>query len=178
MAIQNTNDRFGRVSRYAHWTTATLMLLLIPMGLFLSVLPPSGDRTSFMAAHQALGLTVLVIVIARIFWLVASPPPSHDDLPPQQKRLALVAHISLYVLIIAFPVSGFMMSVPGNEEVAFYGWVLPSSSLHEGASGIWRTLHDAVLPLAFYVVIFMHVGAVLKHHFVDRRTTAVRRMLA
>ena len=175
--LRNSKDRFGLVSRYAHWTTATLMLLLIPMGLFLSVLPPSGDRASFLAAHQALGLTVLVVVIARIVWLITNPPPSHDDLPPRQVRLALAAHVGLYALVIAFPLSGYMMSAQGNEEVSFYAWTLPSPSLRAGSSAFWRTLHDGVLPLAFYVVIFLHVGAVLKHHFADRRVNDVRRML-
>ena len=175
--IRNTKARFGLVSRYAHWTTAALMLLLIPMGLFLSVLPPSGDRASFLAAHQALGLTVLVVVILRIAWLTVSPPPPHDDLPLPQRRLAVTAHVSLYGLIIGFPLSGFMMVSPGNEEVSFYAWVLPSSGLRQGSSMVWRMLHDFVLPVAFYVVIFMHVGAVLKHHFADRRATDVRRML-
>jgi cytochrome b561 len=38
-------------------------------------------------------------------------------------------------------------------------------------------LHDRILPLVFYGIIFAHLGAVLKHHFVDRRVGDVRRML-
>jgi cytochrome b561 len=34
-----------------------------------------------------------------------------------------------------------------------------------------------VLPLLFHGIICAHLGAVLKHHFVDRRVDDVRRML-
>jgi cytochrome b561 len=34
------------------------------------------------------------------------------------------------------------------------------------------------LPLAFYAAIFAHVGAAVKHHFIDRRVGEIRRMIA
>ena len=103
-------------------------------------------------------------------------PPPIDDLSPQQKRLANAAHVDLYALIIAFPITGFIVSAGGNDEVHFYGLVLPHLAI-AGSSTIWLTLHDAVLPLAFYGVIFLHIGAVLTHHFVELRHGDVRRML-
>ena len=131
---------------------------------------------AFLAVHQALGLTVLAIVMARVAWLIVSPPPTpHDDLPWLQRRLAIAVHVGLYALIIAFPLSGYLMSAPGNEAVSFYGLVLPHIGLRGAAQ--WRTLHDLVLPLAFYALIALHITAVVKHHFGDRRLGDVRRML-
>ena len=78
-AICNTASSYGLASRYAHWTTAALMLLLVPMGFFIAVLPGSGARASLLAVHQALGLTVLAIVIVRVAWLLVSPPPAPHD---------------------------------------------------------------------------------------------------
>ncbi len=174
VAMRNDTSRFGLVSRYAHWITATLMLLLIPLGLFVTVLPTGDDRASFLAAHQALGLTVLIVVAVRLAWLAISPPPPQDQ-PRLQHGLAIAAHVALYALIIAFPISGYLMAASGNEQVDFYGWTLPG--LAPRGAPIWRTLHDVVLPLAFYGVIFLHIGAVLKHHFADRRPDDIRRML-
>jgi len=60
---RNTGDAFGLVSRYAHWASAVLILCLLPMGLFMTVLPEeSPDRGMFVAVHQTLGVTVLVLV--------------------------------------------------------------------------------------------------------------------
>ena len=173
--VYNSTSRFGIASRYAHWITAVLMLLAIPMGLFIAVLPASADRTSFLGAHQTLGLVVLLVVVVRLAWLLMNPPPRHDDLSILQRRAAVGAHIGLYLLILAFPISGFLMSAPGNEDVQFFGMFLPHVAWR--GAPFWRTLHDLVLPLAFYALIALHVGAVLKHHFADRRLGDVRRML-
>ena len=73
----NTPLTFGLVSRYAHWITATLILCLVPMGLFVSVLKDEfPDRAEFLAAHQSLGLAVFAVVAVRLFWLLISPPPA------------------------------------------------------------------------------------------------------
>ena len=42
---------------------------------------------------------------------------------------------------------------------------------------MWAVLHNQMPPVLFYGVIAMHLGAVLKHHFVARRPADVRRML-
>ena len=45
------------------------------------------------------------------------------------------------------------------------------------AAAILAMAHDLILPTLFYVLIAAHIGAVLKHHFVDRRNNDIRRML-
>ena len=73
----NTASTFGLVSRYAHWITATLILCLVPMGLFVSVLKVgSPDRAEYVGAHQSLGLAVFAVVAVRLLWLLFSPPPA------------------------------------------------------------------------------------------------------
>jgi cytochrome b561 len=176
----NTASTFGLVSRTAHWITATLIFCLVPMGLFVSVLKhESPDRAEFLAAHQSLGLAVFAVVAVRLFWLLISPPPAPSpDLSPREHRLSRAVHIGLYGLILAFPLSGFLMSAHGGEDIQFFGWAL-HSPIDPGkrAAAIFGTAHDLVLPFLFYVLIFAHIGAVLKHHFVDARNNDVRRML-
>ncbi|SEN91550.1 hypothetical protein SAMN04488003_1702 [Loktanella fryxellensis] len=53
LPMRNTEKVFGRVSRYAHWVIGIFILILIPMGLFTSVLGPDHpERAVFMATHQ------------------------------------------------------------------------------------------------------------------------------
>jgi cytochrome b561 len=59
-----------------------------------------------------------------------------------------------------------------------FGWTVPLRvGTVPGSAALWPTLHNLVLPVLFYAVIAMHLGAVLKHHFIARRTQDVRRML-
>ncbi len=178
---RNTASTFGLLSRSAHWITATLILCLIPMGLFISVLKAgSPDRAEFLAAHQSLGLTVLGIAGLRLFWLLLSPPPAPAaGSTPRERRLARAVHIGLYSLILAFPVSGFLVSAYGSEAVQFFGWTVPFPlGPAKGTASLWMAAHDLVLPFLFYALIFAHVGAVLKHHVLDGRKDDIRRMLA
>lgn len=177
---RNTDGMFGLVSRYAHWASALLILCLVPMGLFMAVLPEgSPDRAVFVAVHQTLGVTVLVLVLLRLAWLRRSaPPPLPADLKPWERRLAAALHPVLYGLILGLPVTGLLLSVSQGGPLELYGWLVPlPAGAGRGAWSVWAVLHNQVLPVLFYGVIAMHLGAVLKHHFLARRPADVRRML-
>jgi len=67
LAIANGPAAYGRVSRYFQWSIAVLMFCLVPIGLFMAVLAEdSPERAGFVAAHQTLGLTVLVLAVLRL----------------------------------------------------------------------------------------------------------------
>jgi cytochrome b561 len=98
----------------------------VPMGLFVSVLKDaSPDRAEFLAAHH--GLAVLAVVAVRLFWLLISRPPAPSpNLTQRERRLSRAVHIGLYGLILAFPLSGVLMSAHGGEAIQFFGWELHS----------------------------------------------------
>jgi cytochrome b561 len=176
---RNSRATFGLVSRSAHWATATLVLCLIPIGLFMQVLPAaSPDRVVFMAVHQTLGVTVLVVILLRLAWLTRSaPPPLPPSLRPWERLLAHAVHPALYALIISLPVTGLLLSVFGGVPLELFGWAVPLPATPPPAGTLWPAPHNQILPVLFYAIIAMHLGAVLKHHFIARRTEDVRRML-
>lgn len=180
LPLRNTDTIFGRVSRYAHWVIGPLILVLLPMGLLVSVLVPDHpERAAYLATHQMLGLTVLLLVVLRALWLCrSSAPPMRADLPRWQRRLARVTHVGLYGLMLGFPVTGVLLTVWRGEALNIFGWSLsdlftPDETLAAGVA----VLHNLVLPAVFYIAIFMHLGAVTRHHFAEGRVLEVRRML-
>jgi cytochrome b561 len=175
---RNTSATFGLISRYAHWATATLVLCLIPIGLFMQVLRPAApDRAVFLAVHETLGVTVLGLVILRLVWLARSPPPDLSTaLRPWERRLAHAVHPGLYLLILSMPLTGILLTVLAGDPLRLYGATL-ALPIKATAGAPWAMLHNQVLPILFYAIIAMHLGAVLKHHFITRRTADVRRMI-
>ena len=175
---RNTGDTFGLVSRFAHWTTATLVLCLVPIGLFVRVLRPAApDRAAFLAVHETLGVTVLGLVLFRLAWLARNPPPPLSAaLRLWERRLAHAVRPALYALILAMPLTGVLLIVFRGDPLLFFDSSIP---LHVGAAAPapWRTLHGQVLPVLFCAIFAMYLGAVLKHHFIPRRAGDVRRML-
>lgn len=180
LTLMNSVNAYGLISRYAHWVIAVLMLVLIPIGLFMSVLTADApDRMSFVLAHQSLGLLVLVLVILRLGWLLQSPPPRlGGDLRGWERHAAHYVHIALYGLILAFPLTGFLMTMWQGGAIQFFGLPIPALfAPDERLAALMEIFHGGVLPYLFYAAIAAHIGAVLKHHFIDHHRNAVRRML-
>jgi len=179
--LRNSTRAFGLVSRSLHWGMAVMIFCLIPIGLFVSVLPKSStDRAAFLSAHQSLGLTVLALVFVRLVWLGMSPAPALSaGLTSWDRFLALSTRACLYLIVIGFPLSGFLVNVFQAEPVDLYGWAIPLTFAPDARiTALASAAHAVVLPLAFYAAIFAHVGAVMKHHFIDRRVDEIRRMIA
>jgi cytochrome b561 len=176
LPLRNDERQFGKVSRGFHWVIAVLMFCLVPIGLFMAILPGSlPERAGFVGAHQSLGLTVLLLVIGRIGWLIASPsPPSMVSLTPLERRASRAVHLGLYLALLAFPVSGFLLNQ--GARIDFYGWaIMPVGET--GLSDVARAVHGWVMPILFYAMLMLHICAVLKRHFADGERSAVRRML-
>ncbi|OYY90537.1 MAG: hypothetical protein B7Y45_07985 [Sphingomonas sp. 28-66-16] len=176
MPLRNDETQFGSASRAFHWVIAVLMFCLVPIGLFMAILPEtSPERAGFVGAHQSLGLTVLLLVIGRIGWLITSPPPPSLSVLTVWERLASRAvHIALYALLLAFPISGYL--IDEGSTINLYGWAI-SPSGWTGASTVALWAHAWALPALFYATLLLHIGAVLKRHFGDHDSSAVRRML-
>ncbi len=179
MALQSTALRYGSVAMFLHWTIALLLVGNICLGLYFSDLPRS-DPTLFPLAqiHKSIGLTVLVLSIARVLWRLVNPvPPLPSDMSPGLKFVARATHFLLYVLIVAIPLTGWLMvstsrlGLPTPFFFLFDWPSLPRIGEHEQ----WETAH-VVLAWSAIVLVPIHVAGALYHHFV-RRDTVLKRML-
>jgi cytochrome b561 len=176
----NEQTRYGRGTRLMHWTTAILFVALIPMGIFTSMIPEEAwYRQGYYVVHKSLGLTVLLLVIARLAWHRVSPtPPLDSSLKTWERRSAHAAHILLYVLMIGFPITGFVMSTFGGKYSHFFFWDTPLFWAPDADLIIpWALLHKLALPVLFYVVFAAHIAGALKHQFVDKHGDAFKRMV-
>lgn len=109
LSLKNEDIRYGKVSRFLHWTIAILFISLIPMGIFASIIPEGTPfRLSYYVIHKSIGVTVFILVIVRIVWNFVSKRPGLDEsLVKRDRKLAHIAHSTLYFLMLAVPVTGF-----------------------------------------------------------------------
>ncbi len=182
LALDATNEqtRYGRATRVLHWTTAILFVGLIPMGVFTSMIPEDAwYRQGYYVVHKSLGLTVLLLVFIRLVWHRVSPtPPLDTSLKTWERRSAHTAHVLLYVLMIGFPISGFVMSTFGGKYSHFFFWDTPLFWAPNADLIIpWGVLHKLALPVLFYAVFAAHIAGALKHQFVDKHGDAFKRMV-
>ncbi|MFI5030691.1 MAG: cytochrome b/b6 domain-containing protein [Reyranellales bacterium] len=165
------------VARILHWLTALAVLGLIGLGLWMVGLPIGLTKLYAFAWHKWIGLTVLTLTLLRWVWRTAHPPPVLPaTVTPWERALAPWAHILLLVLLLALPISGWLMSSAGGVKVIWFGY-LPMPDLVPRDMNLFETLRTLHHWLAWTLmgVLVVHFGAVVRHDLL-RRDGIFRRM--
>ena len=138
----------------------------------------SPRKLQLYSWHKWVGVTVFFLLLVRIGWRVTHQPPA---LPEQMSKLqritSHVGHTALYLLMIAIPISGWLMSsAKGYQTVWFCVLPIPDVLGKDKQLGdALAELHGALNGLLMFIVV-IHVFAALKHHFIDR-DNILRRIL-
>lgn len=154
-----------------HWLIAALIFVAFPLGVYMSDLPLSPTRLQLYSYHKWIGISVLLLVGLRIVWrLTHRPPALPDDLPRWQRAASHAVHGLLYLLILAVPMTGWLMSSAKGFQTVWFG-VLPLPDLVEKNRELGQALGSAhqFLNYLLLTLVILHVVAALKHHFHERR---------
>ena len=170
MPLRNSAERYGAVAILLHWSMALVLIALIASGLYMVRLPDAGFDTkkiSLIMYHKELGMLALALAALRLAWRVGNVLPRLvEHLPDWQKLAARFAHLAFYALMLALPLTGWMMSSATGIPVSFLGWFdLPDLVAYSERSfrafiGIHKWLGYALLAL-----IAIHAAAALRHHW-------------
>lgn len=181
LPIRNTEYRYGVVAMLFHWAMAGLIIAVAALGLYMVTLPDAGFTTTkirLIVAHKSFGLWVLVLVVPRLLWRLAQRLPRLvAEVPAWQKVAARFVHLVFYALMLAVPLTGWLMSSAAGIPVVFLGEiVLPDLIPYNGHR--FRQLMELHQGLAYAFLFFIaiHVGAAFRHHFLIKDDT-LRKML-
>lgn len=166
-------------ARTLHWVTAALVLLMVPLGIVIKNEAGGSAQEFLYNLHKSIGATLIPIVLVRLFYRLNNPPPPlPDDIPAIQKFAAHATHWALYVLILAQPIVGYIMTSAYPAPVPFFGlFNLPAIWPANRALSEQLSVVHLYLGIAIAVVAAMHIGAALFHHFV-RRDRVLMRMIS
>ncbi len=170
------NHHYTGTAKGLHWLIALLMLGLLGLGFYMHDLPLSPQKLQLYAWHKWAGVTVFLLVILRLAWRVTHQPPALPaGMPRWQQWAAQATHLLLYVLMLAIPLSGWLMSSAKGFQTVWFGvLLLPDLLAKDKALGdLLATLHMS-LNLLLVALLVAHVGASLKHHFIDRDDVLLR----
>ena len=178
MALRNTTQRWGAVAQLLHWLIVALIAIQATLGLSGLMLPVGMAKLAMLARHKSVGITILGLAILRLLWRWLNPtPPLPCTLGPRERLLARSTHAALYVLLVAMPVSGWIMSSARGFAVSWFNlFQLPDLAPKSEALYHAMIRTHAALAISLALVVALHVAAALKHHFVLKDDT-LRRML-
>lgn len=183
-------NRYSAVAIALHWAVAVCILSMIPMGLWMTaaIEQPGSQALAYRVfqIHKSIGFLILALTVVRIVWRLTHRPPA---LPARMKRwetfAANATHVAFYVLMLALPLTGWLYVSAGwavaqdralEVATSWFGlFPIPHlPGVAELAAGVKRALAfqamgaHAAMAWGAVVLVALHVGAALKHQFVDR----------
>ena len=171
-------QRYTRTAIALHWLVALLIFVTFPLGVYMHDLPLSPNKLQLYSWHKWIGITILTLAVLRLLWRAGHTPPLLPEaISCWQRRASQGVHFFLYVLILAIPMSGWLMSSAKGFQTVWFG-VLPLPDLvskDKALGDLLTTVHQN-LNLTLLIMVAIHVAAVLKHHFIQRNAI-LRRML-
>jgi cytochrome b561 len=168
--------RYTGVAIGLHWLMAIALVGSFSLGTYMHDLPFSPTKLKYFSWHKWAGVTIFAVLLLRLIWRLTHRPPALPAGMPRWQQLAATAtHLALYGLMIAIPLSGWLMSSAKGFQTVWFG-VLPIPDLlgkSESLGDLLRNVHEA-LNFLLALTVSAHVGAALKHHFVNRDDVLLR----
>ena len=169
---QDVVQRYSNVTVAFHWITVALVLFQAYLGFRFGLSKPGPARDDVFIWHKTMGVIILLLTLARLFYRWRNPPPPFPPELPTWERIAAVwNHRLFYILLIAMPIVG-LVAVSGyanGPTTPLLGGieipVIPGVSRDTGE--VAGEMHE-IAAFLLVALILMHAGAALKHQFVDR----------
>lgn len=175
-------DSYTKGAIILHWLIAVLLIGQIAGGLYAADLPEEqlALKAQLFQLHKSFGITILLLTVLRIGWRLAhKAPPLPAAMAGWEKLATRLVHIGFYVLLIAIPLLGWAHVSTTTRVVptVLFGVIpwpdFPFLQRGEEVTEFFEEAHEISAKLMI-LLILVHVGAALKHHFVNRDEVLAR----
>ena len=182
--LSNTRQSYGLVAQVLHWITASLILTLLVLGLYMHDLPTNtpaeiDDKIWLYSLHKTLGIVTFATAVIRIVWAFIQPTPHPLNIERRfESLLASTIHWVLYGSIIFMPITGWLhhASLEGFAPIWWpFSQDLPFIPKDPELAEFLGAAHVFT---AFLLMgsLALHIAGAMKHVVIDRDQT-LNRML-
>jgi len=157
---------------------ALIILAMMVAGWVARTLSISPLKSEVFFWHKSFGILLLGLVLVRIAWrLLHAAPQLPQAMVRWQQWVARTSHLMLYVMMVVTPLSGWAVNSAAKFPFKVFGvWTLPALvDPSKTTQNIAQWLH-LVCFFLFAVLLILHVGASLYHHWL-LKDDVLRRML-
>ena len=159
-----------------HWLMAVLIFVQIGLGLTAVSWHISPTKVNLFVWHKSTGMLILALLALRLLWRLSHRAPQLPwEMPLWERAAAHLSHFLLYVLMIALPLTGWVISSASNVPFKIF-WKIPLPAItapDKAVSDLFATVHGWLVTL-LALVLAAHIGAALRHHYVKRDTVLTR----
>src|SRR5262245_22854899 len=163
MTYGTRTDHYPATSKLLHWLVAACVLITAPVAIAMTRIGKGPMQDALYNLHKSFGVLILVLMVLRLInRLAAGALAAEAGIEPWQKTVSSIVHTSLYVLLLAMPVVGYIANSAYGANTPFFGlFELPGilGKNEELATQLF-TLHRWVGWLVILLVL-THVSAAL-----------------
>ena len=177
--VPAAGERYTAIAQALHWVTMALMLAVLPLAWVGANIPDTDHgHEVILELHKSVGLTILIVVAIRLAWRALHPaPPLSNALAHWEKRLSMISHLLLYIILIGMPLTGYALSASSGHQIAYFNlFALPELSKDSNLQHTALLLHMIIGQWLVYPLILLHLAATLWHTAV-KRDGVLERML-
>lgn len=164
-------QRYAPTAIALHWIVGLAVLGMIGLGVWMINLPKGVGpfRAEMYNLHKSIGMTVGLLVFARLAWRVThTAPPLPAALRHWQVLASRFTHDALYVCIVIQPVTGVLGSLFSPFPIKYFGRALPFGSWDVPAAKEFLGVVHLANATLLAVLILVHLAAVFYHLCIPR----------
>ncbi|HAT8518351.1 MULTISPECIES: cytochrome b [Vibrio] len=170
--MKEAPKNYSLMMRTIHWFSALTVVGMFGSGLWMVDLSYYSEWYKTAPHwHKSIGIMLAAITIFRFIWKAFTKQPKTEGKKPEV-LLAKVAHLSIYLLLAALFVSGYLISTSDGRGIDIFNWfTLP------GAGEIFSNQSDIAGRIHLYAAVslialsVLHALAAIKHHYIDKDNT-------
>jgi cytochrome b561 len=189
--MNDTTQKYSKPAIILHGLTGLLIFIMFAIGWYMADLPKDvaktatldlfdlgiykmqfaeaiTPRTFYFNLHKSLGITVLALIIVRVYVRISKGYPVFPStMKAWEVKLADLVHKGLYVLMVAVPLSGLVMAVYSKYGINWFGLPLVSGLDNSNVREAFKEVHE-IVGVVLMTGIVLHVVAAIKHKVVDK----------
>lgn len=180
MKASNIEPAWNGVAKFLHWLVALLIFTQFALGWLAATWRLSPTKLDLFVWHKSIGMLILILVVLRLAWRLATPaPPLPAGMPAWERAAAHTSHVLLYIVTLAMPLSGWVIqSASGVPFKIFRRIPLPSITAADKHAADVASLVHFSLGVLLASILLLHIGAALRHHFIQRDNVLIRMLPA
>lgn len=159
--------KYSIAARIFHWVGALLIFAAW-------IIIEQGD--DFIGLHKSVGFSFLIWTVLRLLNRLVTKAPPAVAMPKALNIASVVVHWSLYVAMLAMPLTAFMASMYAGYGVNVFG-VLPISGFgttNDALAGMLMDWHEDLIWPLLLALVAAHILGALYHQFILKDNLLVR----
>ncbi|WP_297804317.1 cytochrome b, partial [uncultured Brevundimonas sp.] len=177
-------DRYSRVAIILHWAIAATIVFQIVLGWRMGG-ENSASTYAVIQLPKSIGITILLHSLLRLdSRLTHRAPPPPAEMPKYERIASAITHIAFYMIMIGLPISGWVLVSAAKIDIPtllystipwpHIGFIADMQPEMKSAWEAWAANAHSALAWLTYILLALHIGAVIKHQWLDKQALLAR----